>query len=52
LCGRHLQSRDRTVTCPHCGREIHIEWPAPEMDIRAGSEKVDETKTVAVSHDS
>jgi predicted amidophosphoribosyltransferase len=35
LCGKHIQSLERTTVCPDCGRELRIDWPAPVPEAKA-----------------
>jgi len=30
LCGRHIETETRTLTCPSCHRELVVEWGREE----------------------
>ena len=46
ICGQRLRSKTRDLSCPACGRQIHIEWPAA-ADEDASEQKARETKITA-----
>jgi Zn finger protein HypA/HybF involved in hydrogenase expression len=35
ICGQHIESETKELTCPRCHRLIEIQWPARENEVLA-----------------
>jgi len=39
ICGQHIESETKTLSCPRCRRLIEIQWPARENEVLAHEDR-------------